>query len=212
MKMQDKQTVLFIDGENFLFPVAKVLKDNGLIQHKSDIQKYSIRSLTDAALKELPIHKTRFYAGKINIPAGQSELAQKSHTLAESQRRLKRSFTNQGVDFIMAGNVRLQATKSENGRTVGVFKEKGTDVRIAVDMLSMACDGLLDTALLLSSDSDMQPVVKELKRRGVSVVYVGFANQVNAGLSQTTDKTILIRETEVVDAWNEANQPSSLTT
>lgn len=209
--MSEKQTVLFIDGENFLFPIAKVLKAKGLIHHKSDIKKYSIKSLIESALKEIAIDTTKFYAGKINIPTSYPDLIQKSHVLAESQRRLKRSLMNQGVEFVTAGNVRLQDTKQVGNRLVGVFKEKGTDVRMAVDMLSMACDGVLETAILLSSDSDTQPAVKELKRRDVTVIYVGFANKVNAGLSQTTDKTILIRETEVVDAWHEANPPTLLT-
>jgi len=72
-------------------------------------------------------------------------------------------------------------------------------------MLSMACDGLLDTALLLSSDSDMQPAVKELKRRGVKVVYIGFEDMVNAGLSITCDTTILLRKKEIIETWDQAN-------
>lgn len=209
--MENKKTVLFIDGENFLFSVAKILKVNGIIRHKSDIKAYSIRGLLASALKDFDVHTTNFYAGKINIPRAHPQLAAKSHIIAESQRRLKRSLTNQGVNYIIAGNVRLQDTKQENGHLVGVFKEKGTDVRLAVDMLAMACDGKLDTALVLSSDSDMQPAVKELKHRGVTVAYVGFENRVNAGLSQTTDKTVILRQSEVIAAWNDAHPQTSLT-
>ncbi len=205
--MSKKETVLFIDGENFLFPVAEILRARGIIQRKSDIKNYSIVSLIQSALKSFTISKTKFYAGKIHIPMTYPALVKKSELLAESQRRLKRSLTNQGVEFIIAGNVRLQ--NITNGANP-VFKEKGTDVRLAVDMLSMACDKILDTAILLSSDSDMQPAVKELKLRGVTVVYVGFENRINAGLSQTTHKTILLREGEIVDAWNVSNQPSLL--
>lgn len=72
-------------------------------------------------------------------------------------------------------------------------------------MISMACDGVLETALILSSDSDMQPAVKEMRRRNVTVVYIGFENGINAGLSQTTDRTVLIRKSEIVAAWDKAN-------
>ena len=209
--MAQKETIVFIDGENFLFSVAKVLKAKGLIKHKSDIKKYSITDIVQSALKDFAVDKTKFYAGKINIPIKHPTLVPKSRLIAESQRRLKRSLINQGVEFIMAGHVRLQDTKQENGHLVGVFKEKGTDVRVAVDMLSLACDKVIDTAIIMSSDSDMQPAVKELKARGVTVVYVGFENTINAGLSKTTDKTILIRQSEVITAWHAANPQGPLT-
>lgn len=206
--MDKKQTVLFIDGENFLFSVAKLLKDANVISHKSDIKRYSIKTIIEKALKDFQIDQIKFYAGKINIPTKYPALLPKSYIIADSQRRLKRSLTNQGIEYIMAGNVRLQDIKQENGRQVGVFKEKGTDVRVAVDMLSLACDNNLGTAILLSSDSDMQPAVKELKARGVTVIYVGFENKVNAGLSTTTYKTVLIRRSEVMDGWEAANPPA----
>jgi uncharacterized LabA/DUF88 family protein len=72
-------------------------------------------------------------------------------------------------------------------------------------MVASACDKALKTVLLMSSDSDMQPAVKELTKRGVPVVYIGFESSVNAGLSTTTSKTIIIRASEVIDAWDVAN-------
>lgn len=203
-----KETVLFIDGENCLFAVAEILKANGLIKHKSEIQKFSIKSIVQSALSTYRVDRINFYAGKINIPMHVPELVGKSNMIAESQRRLKRSLMGQGINYIMAGHVRLQDTKTDaSGHVQGVFKEKGTDVRIAVDMVAGACDDGIGTALLLSSDSDMQPAVKESKKRGVTVVYIGFENSINAGLSKTSNKTIIIRANEVVDAWNVANTP-----
>lgn len=201
-----KQTVLFIDGENFMFAVAAMLKSQGLIKHKSEIINFSINSIIESALKDFKIDTTNFYAGKIHIPKQVPELVAKSNMIAEAQRRLKRSLSNEGINYIMAGHVRLQDTKNDgNGKIQGVFKEKGTDVRIAVDMVALACDKNLETALLLSSDSDMQPAVKELTKRGISVVYIGFESGINAGLSITTSKTVVIRSSEVIDAWNKAN-------
>lgn len=200
-----KETILFIDGENFLFSVARILKEKGLIRHKSEIQKLSMQSIIDSALKSFTINKTKFYAGKINVPKHVPDLVVKSNLLAESQRRLKRSLENQGIEFILSGHVRLQDTKVEKGKLIGVFKEKGTDVRVAVDMVSLACDKQLEAALILSSDSDMQPAIKELAKRGVKVVYVGFENSINAGLTQTTTQTVLISASEIVDAWEIAN-------
>jgi len=204
--MTAKKTVLFIDGENFLFSIARFLKADKKIQHKSDIRNFSIGSIIKSALNDYSIGATKFYAAKIHVYTEHPELLDKSRLIAESQRRLKRALINQDVEFIVSGHVRLQElVRDKNGKiTRGIFKEKGTDVQIAIDMLSMACDGLLDTVLLLSSDSDMQPAVKELKKRGAGVVYIGFEDMVNAGLSITCDTTILLRKKEIIAAWDQA--------
>ena len=50
-----------------------------------------------------------------------------------------------------------------------------------------------------SSDSDLQPAIKAVRERGVACMYLGFENQPNKGLSYTTNKTILIRNSEVLE-------------
>lgn len=88
--------------------------------------------------------------------------------------------------------------QNDQGKRVLTFKEKGVDVAIAVHLVSEACDGKLSTAVLCSSDSDLQPAVHEIRRRNVECVYLGFELQPNRGLSYTTNRTILIRNAEVL--------------
>ena len=80
------------------------------------------------------------------------------------------------------------------------FLHKGVDVRIAVDMVTLACDKKMDTAILCSSDSDLQPAVYELKKRKVKVVYLGFEIKPNKGLAYSADRTILFRNQEILSA------------
>ncbi|MEN6645130.1 MAG: NYN domain-containing protein [Armatimonadia bacterium] len=49
-------------------------------------------------------------------------------------------------------------------RMVRDAREKGIDLRIALDMLRMARHGEFDVAVLVSADNDMKQVVDELKR------------------------------------------------
>ena len=99
----------------------------------------------------------------------------------------------QGYDFVIAGNVRAQRV----GERI-VFREKGVDVKIGVDLVSFACDKKLDSAILCSSDSDLQPAVAELRTRKIEIVYVGFETNPNKGLVYTTDRTILLRNLEII--------------
>lgn len=74
------------------------------------------------------------------------------------------------------------------------------EAKIAVDLVALACDKRLDSAILCSSDSDLQPAVTELKQRNIEIVYVGFETNPNKGLSYTTNRTILLRNPEVIEA------------
>ena len=148
-------------------------------------------------LEGFKLDRKIFYAAKLKV---HSETQKKSQELIDKQRRLKSSLTKQGFEFVLAGNVRAQVIKSGKAKTI-VFKEKGVDVRIAVDLVALACDGVIKTAILCSSDSDLQPAVAELKKRGVEIIYLGFENSPNKGLTYTTNRTILIRNSEVIDSF-----------
>jgi len=57
----------------------------------------------------------------------------------------------------------------------GGFVEKGVDVSIAVDMLSMGVRNLYDTAILVSSDGDFASAIKAVQELGKHVEVAHFA-------------------------------------
>jgi uncharacterized LabA/DUF88 family protein len=99
---------------------------------------------------------------------------------------------------ILRGRVRGQI-ENIGGKEILIFKEKGVDVKIAVDMVSLSCDKKVKEIILCSSDSDLQPAIEEVSKRNVHCIYVGFEVNPNKGLSYTTKRTILIRNTEVME-------------
>ena len=92
--------------------------------------------------------------------------------------------------------------------TAHVFAEALTetypDVKIAIDLVIDVCDKTIRTAVLCSSDSDLQPAIKEVTKRGIEIIYLGFEINPNKGLSYTTKRTILIRNSEVLDAYKQS--------
>ena len=80
-----------------------------------------------------------------------------------------------------------------------IFDGSSVDVKIAVDMVCLACDKKAKEIILGSSDSDLQPAINEVRNRKISCLYLGFENQPNKGLTFTTNKTILIRNSEVLE-------------
>ena len=70
-------------------------------------------------------------------------------------------------------------------------KEKGVDVKIAVDMVSLSCDKKVKEIILCSSDSDLQPAIEEAEKRAVNCVYIGFEVNPNKGISYTIVETFV---------------------
>ncbi len=185
------KTILFIDGENFIHKLEDVIKERKLDINQFDISTLHFDELFKKPLTDFKPDKKIFYAAKLHF---YPETKNKSEKLIRFQRKLRNNLIKQGFDFVIAGNVRGQKI---NGKLI--FKEKGVDVRIAVDMVSMACDGMVKTVVLCSSDSDLQPAIKEVRKRNVEVIYLGFEIGPNKGLTATTNRTILFRNAEIED-------------
>ena len=56
------------------------------------------------------------------------------------------------------------------------YVEKGIDVKIAVDMITLALKDVYDTAILVSGDSDFVPVINQLKELRKAVQVAMFMN------------------------------------
>ena len=186
------ETILLIDGENIKGKMKTVLRnDEGRILW----YEYDFRALFRKVLEGINVDRSVFYFAHVKE---HPESKEKSKLLIEEQRRMKTHLEQQGFEVIMAGSVRGQVTEGVNGKKVLVFREKGVDVRIAVDMVTLACDGKVKTIILASSDSDLQPAIKEVRNRKVECVYLGFEAQPNKGISYTTNRTILMRNSEII--------------
>ncbi len=188
------ETILLIDGENFKGKMKSVFYNAG--KDKPFWHEYDFKGLFEKVLSGYNIQRKVFYFARIKEHEDSKE---KSKQLVQDQRLLKTHLESQGFEVILSGRVRGQMEDSTNGKKVLIFKEKGVDVKIAVDMVSIACDKKAREIILGSSDSDLQPAIQEVKERRVRCLYLGFETQPNKGLSYTTDRTILIRDAEVLE-------------
>jgi len=187
-------TVLFIDGENLKGKIKTVFKDTS--KNKPVWHEYDFKSLFGKVLSGLTLDRKVFYFARVKEHGDSRE---KSKQLIEEQRLLKTHLEKQGFEVILSGRVRGQMEDGRNGKKILVFKEKGVDVKIAVDMVSLACDRKVKEIIIASSDSDLQPAIKEVRDRKINCVYLGFEAQPNKGLSYSTNRTILIRNSEVFE-------------
>ena len=155
---------------------------------------YDFSGLLNKVITGIELDKKIFYLGKLEL---HKETEKKSNDLIEKQRLLKLHLEQQGFEVILAGRVRGHIENCPKGHEVLTFKEKGVDVRMAVDMITAACNKSIKTAIIGSSDSDLQPAVRELRNQRIERIYLGFESQPNKGLTATTNRTILIRNSEL---------------
>ncbi len=185
--------ILLIDGENLKGKIKTILKIE-----KEDFpawHKYNFKGLFDKVLRGMNIDEVHFYFARIKLYPKSIE---KSKQLIEEQRLLKTHLENCGFKVIMAGSVRGNTDRNNNL----IFKEKGVDVRMGVDMIILACDKKCDSMILGSSDSDLQPAIKEVVKRGLECIYLGFETKPNRGMIYTTTSNILIKNSEILKFRN----------
>ena len=185
--------ILFIDGENFKKKLATVFYTER--KQRPQWNMYDFSGLFNHVLEGIRVDRKIFYAAKLVF---HQKTEEKSRLLIEEQRHLKTHLEKQGFDFIFGGRVRGNAQTDSAGKQMMVFKEKGVDVQIAVDMTKKAYRKELASAILASSDSDLQPAIRAMKECSIPCIYLGFELEPNKGLTYTTKRTILIRNSEVL--------------
>ena len=185
--------ILFIDGRNFLEKMEDVFE---MKRVRIPVwSEYNFKGLLDSVLNGIHIQERVFYFGRLRE---HPETKEKSQKLIHAQRMLKTKLEYQGFQVLLRGAVRGNLRKDYRGNERLVFKEKGVDVSIAVDIAVAACAGKLKLAIIGSSDSDLQPAIKVLNDRSIESIYLGFEQMPNKGLTATTKRTILIRNSEII--------------
>lgn len=81
----------------------------------------------------------------------------------------------------------------------GKYHEKGVDVHIATDLLIGAYENLYDTAILISSDTDLIPSINKIRLLGKKIEYIGFKHKPSYGLIKTVDSYKLLTKEELIN-------------
>lgn len=77
------------------------------------------------------------------------------------------------------------------------IREKGVDVKIAIHLVIDGIEDKYDTAIVVSSDTDLIPAIKYVRSKGKKVEYVGFSNFVSFGMIKECDDQRILGTTEL---------------
>jgi len=168
--MPKHRVSVYIDGSN-LYHKLKSLDI-------SNTTNFNYKGLCEYLARNRNIISLRYYTGAVKAKAGDSQ----SQQLRRRQQKLFSNLQNQGFE-ISRGYI------MKNNET---YHEKGVDVKIAIDILIGAYDNLYDTAILLSSDTDLIPAIKKVRELGKNIEYIGFAHQPSFGLQKHATRSFLL--------------------
>jgi uncharacterized LabA/DUF88 family protein len=150
-----ERVAIFIDGSNLY---------NGMRENLQNT-RVNLNEFIAQLLGHRQLARTYYYNAPLTDDYGED--------LREGQQRFFESLRR--IPYVTVRLGRLHR------RHDGSLVEKGIDVAIAVESLSLAYEDAFDTALLVSGDGDYVELVEALKRKGKHVECAMFRNQ-SAGI------------------------------
>jgi uncharacterized LabA/DUF88 family protein len=148
----EKRAVAFFDGQN-LFYAAKYA-------FGYSFPNYDVGALAEkvATANGWRLAETRFYTG---IPDAGADPIRHAFWAAKTA-----SMGRQGI-FAFTRPLRSRTIQTPNpvgpARTGVAWVEKGIDVRIAIDVISLAFKRVFDVAIVFSQDQDLSEVANEIR-------------------------------------------------
>ncbi len=175
-KSNSEKIAIYIDGGNF-YQRLKDKEINFPVGVKFDYDRF-----IDFLSGGRNLVSKRYYIGVVRNVDG----SKKSEKLLKSQQKFLGELEKEG--FVI-----------KRGKIVynGNIREKGVDVKIATDLIIGAVDDLYDTAIIVSSDTDLIPAIKYIKYRGKKVEYVGFSHNPSWGMMKESTLRKLIVPSDV---------------
>ncbi len=164
-----KRSIILIDGSNFYFKLKDIGLENQL--------KFDFRSFTTYLSKGFHNISTTYYIGAVKTDG-----SKKIERLHSNQQRLLRHLRKNNVNYVLGYLLKSQ----------GKFHEKGVDVRMAVDILVNAYEDTADHFILVSSDTDLIPSIKQVQKLHKSVEYVGFEHMISKAMQNNCNTGLLL--------------------
>ena len=172
-----ERVTVYIDGNNFY----KYLKDKKISFPKG--VKFDFTKFVDFLAKDRDCVSKRYYVGI----ARNLDNSEESKRIVRGQQKFLAKIENEG--FVI-----------KRGRVIydkGEIREKGTDVKVAVDLVIGAVDDIYDTAILVSSDTDLIPAVKYIKYKGKKLEYIGFSHAPSLSMQKFADFSKLLSKDNI---------------
>jgi len=173
--MKKERVFIVFDGSNFYYK----LKSLGF----KHLLGFDYQRFIGWLARGKRVSSSCFYTGQVREEPGN----EKSKQLKKDQDKLLARLRNTKL-IVKTGYI----LKSD-----GEYHEKGVDVQIAIDICMKAVRNEYDRLILVSSDTDLIPAIKEIKNLRKKVEYVGFENNPSFALIRFSDFRTLLKKEDI---------------
>jgi uncharacterized LabA/DUF88 family protein len=179
-----KRVAIFIDGGNFY----RRLRDAGLARGA----RFNRSALVDFLLRGRSLVAKSYYIGIVR----NHDHSPKSQKMVEDQQKFLGKLEGEGFSI-------------RRGRIVYDHKirEKGVDVQIAMDLLIGAVEDCYDTAVIVSSDTDLIPAIRYVlrtrEREGGGVRWLLVPTIARHGKRKLAECSIASGRYSSIDRWRQ---------
>ena len=178
-----KRVAVYIDGSNLYYKLKELDIKNITYFEYGKLAEWLAREDGSVVAK-------RYYIGAVRAKGGDK----KAVRMQENQVRLFNHLRSKSEGFSVQRGYLM--------KNDGVYHEKGVDVKIAVDLLVGAYENLYDTAVLISSDTDLIPAIEKVKQLGKDIEYIGFSHKPSHGLIRSATETRLLTKNDIKEFEN----------
>jgi uncharacterized LabA/DUF88 family protein len=177
--MNKKEVVaVYIDGGN----TYRRLKELGIPQKFARVD-YS--AFVEHLVGERSLVSKRYYIGIVRNVDG----SEKAEKMVKNQQKFLDSLKTEGFE-IKYGRIMYDD---------GKIREKGVDVKLAVDLVMGAVDNIYDTAIVISSDTDLIPAIKYVRKaKKKNVEYIGFGSNPSIGMIKESSVPRVFSNTDMI--------------
>ncbi len=186
------ETYVYIDGWNLYYGCVK----------NSPYRWLDLCALSRLLLKRgYSIERVKYFTAMANRPDDPGR-ALRQNAYIRALRTLPDLEVVMGRFVTRPKQVRLAKVRRGSPKFVDalITEEKGTDVKVATHLVWDACHGMMEAALVISNDSDLQESIDMAMRRGVHVITCNPHDHRNQAVKLRGDETRNIRKRHLAKA------------
>ena len=176
--MMKKETIaVYIDGSN----TYKRLKSLKIPQNST---RFDYSTFVDHLVGDRILRSKRYYVGIVRNVDG----TEKAERMVRDQQKFLESLRSEGFE-IKKGKIMYDD---------GKIREKGVDVKMSLDLAIGATDNWYDTAIVISSDTDLIPAIKYVRKaKNKNIEYVGFGINPSFGMMKESSTSRVFSDTDL---------------
>ncbi|MFA6514999.1 MAG: NYN domain-containing protein [Candidatus Paceibacterota bacterium] len=179
MNNKIETVAIYIDGGN----LYRSLKSIGIPQQSKRVN-YS--NFIDHLVGDRKLFSKRYYVGIVR----DVDNTEKGEKMVKSQQKFLESLRAEGFG-VKPGKIMYDD---------GKIREKGVDVKLSVDLVIGAVDNLYDTAIVISSDTDLIPAIKYvIKYKNKKIEYIGFGMNPSLGMIKESSVSRIFSNTDMIN-------------